>query len=69
MLFFASDFVVCVAQSQRTTENQGLIIEVKKISALIGDWENIIAYGKNPSKAGQLQLAAGKYNLSQIASR
>ena len=33
---------ICVAQ--RNFENQGPITEVKKISALINDWENIIAY-------------------------
>ena len=33
---------VCVAQ--RKFENQGRITEVKVISALINDWENIIAY-------------------------
>ena len=32
----------CVAQ--RKFENQGLITKVKVISALINDWENVIAY-------------------------
>ena len=35
-----SDFGIYIAQNQRTFENQGLIIEVKNISALIDDWEN-----------------------------
>ena len=33
---------ICVAQGK--FENQGLITEVKVISALINDWENVIAY-------------------------
>ena len=33
---------MCVAY--RKFENQGLITEVKVISALINDWENMIAY-------------------------
>ena len=32
----------CVAQ--RKIENEGLIAKVKVISALINDWENVIAY-------------------------
>ena len=44
--------------SQRTFEDQGLIVEVRKISALIGDWENDNAYGKYSSKARTWMLAS-----------
>ena len=44
--------------SQRTFEDQGLIAEVKKISALIGDWENDNAHGKYSSKARTWMLAS-----------
>ena len=47
--FFGPDFGICVAQNQRTFEDQSLI-EIKKISALVNDWEKDNAYGKNPSK-------------------
>ena len=50
--FFGSDFGICVAQNQVTFEDQSFIIEIKKIFALINDWENDNAKnGKNPSKA------------------
>ena len=50
--FPGSDFGICIAQKQETFENQALVIvDVKKISALINDWENNIVYGKNSSKA------------------
>ena len=39
---FGSDIGICVVQSQRTFEKQGIITQVKKISALINDWENNI---------------------------
>ena len=43
--------MVYVAQNQRMFENQSLIIiEIKKIPALINDWENDNAHVKNPSK-------------------
>ena len=35
-----------------------MIIELKKISALINDWENNIAYGKKPSKGRPWVLAS-----------
>ena len=41
---FGWDISICVAQSQRMFENQGLITDVKKR----------IAFGKNPSKARPL---------------
>ena len=51
ILIFGSDFGVYVAQNQRMFEDQSLFIErTKKLSALINDWENDNAYGKNPSK-------------------
>ena len=43
--------MVYVAQNQRMFEDQSLIIiEIKKIPALINDWENDNAHVKNPSK-------------------
>ena len=51
-IFFGSDFSICVAQNQRTFEDQGLIVEVKKYMhlSMIG-WENDIGYGNNLNKA------------------
>ena len=45
MLSFGSDW-------GSESEHRGKII-----SAFINDWENIITYGKNPSKAGPWLLA------------
>ena len=54
---FESDISICVAQSQKTFGNQGLLTEVKKISPLINDWENNIAYWE---EAKQSEALAGK---------
>ena len=57
--FFRSDFRIYVAQKQGAFDDQDLIITWgKKISAMINDWENNIAYWKNPSKAGPWLLAS-----------
>ena len=60
-----SDFGICVAQKQGTFEDQDLIMtEIKKISALINDWENHITYGENPSKTRPwLQASAVHFML------
>ena len=53
MLFFLGQIqYFCVAQSQIMFEKQGLKTDVKKVSALINDWENNIAYllGRNQAK-------------------
>ena len=55
MLFFASDFVVCVAQSQRTIEDQGLIIEVKK-------YLQCSVTGKILLHIGRIQAKRGNYD-------
>ena len=55
MLFFASDFVVCVAQSQRTIEDQGLIIEVKK-------YLQCSVTGKILLHMGRIQAKRGNYD-------
>ena len=39
-------------------EDQDLIIEAKKMCALINDWESNIAYGNHPSKARPWLLAS-----------
>ena len=39
-----SIWVRSICAAQRKFEHQGFIKEVKQISALINDWENIIAY-------------------------
>ena len=39
-----SFWITYICVTQRKFENQGLITEVKVISALINDWENVIAY-------------------------
>ena len=54
---FGSGIGICVAQSQRTFDNQGLI--TKKISALINDWENNIAYWE---ESKQSKALVGKCN-------
>ena len=55
--FFGSDFRIYVAQ-KRAFDDQDLITWGKKISAMINDLENNIAYWKNPSKAGPWLLAS-----------
>ena len=39
-----SYWITCICVAQGKFENQGLITEVKVISALINDWENFIVY-------------------------
>ena len=51
-----SDSGICVAQNQRTFENQGH--RGKKLFALINDWENDNAYGKYSSKVRTWLLAS-----------
>ena len=48
---FESDISICVAQSQKTFGNQGLLTEVKKISPLSMIGKITLHIGKKPSKA------------------
>ena len=52
-LHFRSDFGISFAQKQEIFEDGSGPYHHRgtKISALISDWKNNIAYGKNPSKA------------------
>ena len=57
--FFGLAFGIRVSQKQGTSEDQqDLKSEVKKIPALINDWENNIACGKNLSKTRPWLLAS-----------
>ena len=49
-----SDIVICVAESQRKLEDQGLLTEVKNIWILINDWENNIAYWEKSKQSKAL---------------
>ena len=49
-----SDIDICVAESQRKLENQGLVTEVKNIWILINDLENDIAYWEKSKQSKAL---------------
>ena len=54
--FFCIRFRSLYCSKSKNIWGSGPYHRGKKISALIGDWENIIAYGKNPSKARQVRF-------------
>ena len=49
-----SNIGICVAESQRKLENQGLVTEVKNIWILINDLENDIAYWEKSKQSKAL---------------